>query len=122
MIQAQGPFKAGQPIHSGRDLMRWRRQIGVSRPVFAILSACSERTLATEESRRRLNLQKERKLNETHRLLVGLCGIMNPNSIGKWLHERNPWFGERTPLEVIRSGQVDQVWAMIHHTRQSGYA
>jgi len=115
-------FHVNQPIQSGMDLMQWRRHIGISRPVYALLSACSERTLATEEARRRLQLHKARKLNETYRLLIGLCGIMDPANVGKWLNEPNKWFAGKTPLDVIRSGQIDQVWTMIHHTREGGYA
>lgn len=120
-VKERFTFSVHKPIQSGYDLMQWRRHIGISRPVYAILSACSERTLASEEARRRLELHKARKLNETHRLLMGLCEIMEPANVGKWLNEPNAWFAKKTPLEVIRSGHIDQVWAMIHHTREGGY-
>ena len=121
MVKKRFTFTVHQPIQSGQDLMQWRRHIGISRPVYAILSACSERTLASEEARRRLELSKMRKLNETHRLLTGLCGIMDPANVGKWLNEPNKWFNDKKPLDIIRSGHIDQVWAMIHHTREGGY-
>jgi hypothetical protein len=122
MIKKPETFNVHGAIQSGADLMQWRRHLGINRPVYATLSACSERTLASEEARHRLNLQKARKLNESHRLLMGLCEIMVPANVGQWLNEPNEWFGGKTPLEVIRSGQMDQVWELIHHTREGGYA
>ena len=110
-----------RPIRSGSDLMRWRRAIGISRPVYAVLSDLSERTLATEEARPRLALPKARKLNETHRLLLGLCEIMDPANVAKWLNEPNDWFDGQAPLAVIRAGQIDQVWDLIRHTHEGGY-
>lgn len=121
MTQKPDGFNVHGAIQSGADLMQWRRHLGISRPVYATLSACSERTLASKEARRRLELPKVRKLNESHRLLMGLCEIMAPAHVGQWLNTPNDWFDGKTPLEVIRAGQIDQVWGMIHHTREGGY-
>lgn len=109
-------------IHSGPALMKWRRQFGISRPVYAVLSNCSERTLATQEAKPRLVLEKERKLNESHRLIVALGQIMEPAQVSKWLTTPNKWFEGKKPLAVIRAGRADQVWDMILHTREGGYA
>lgn len=110
-----------QPIHSGPALMKWRRTLGISRPVYAKLSDLSERTLADKEAKPRLTLDKERKLNETHRLLLALCQIMEPDQVSNWLATPNEWFGGKTPLNVIRQGRMEQVWDMIYHTREGGY-
>ena len=111
-----------RPIHSGHALMKWRRNLGISRPVYAVLSNCSERTLATQEAKPRLALEKERALNESHRLLVALGQIMEPAQVSKWLVAPNEWFEGQKPLAVIRAGRADQVWDMIRHTREGGYA
>ena len=111
-----------QPIHSGHALMKWRRNLGISRPVYAVLSNCSERTLATHEAKPRLALEKMRALNESHRLLVALGQIMEPAQVSKWLTTPNEWFEGQKPLAVIRAGRADQVWDMIRHTREGGYA
>ena len=111
-----------KPIHSGPALMKWRRRLGISRPVYAVLSDCSERTLATQEAKPRLALEKMRKLNESHRLLVALGQIMEPAQVSKWLTTPNEWFEGKRPLAVIRAGRADQVWDMILHTREGGYA
>ena len=115
-------FDVHQPIRSGADLMQWRRTLGISRPVYAALSDCSERTLATQEAQRHLELDKLRNLNETHRLLMGLCEIMEPANVAPWLNEPNDWFDGQTPLKVIHSGKIDQVWDMIYHTREGGFS
>jgi len=102
--------------------MKWRRQAGISRPVFASLSNCSERTLATQEAKRRLALRENRNLTETRRLILALSEIMDPTQIGPWLNAKNEWFDGKTPLQIIQAGRIDQVWEMIYHTREGGYA
>lgn len=100
--------------------MVWRKHFGITRPVYATLSDCSERTLATIEKRRRLALNKERALNEARRLVLALAEIMEPENIGNWLEQKNEWFG-KTPLQVIEDGKVDQIWEMIYHTKEGGF-
>lgn len=39
--------------------------------------------------------------------------LVRPESINPWLREVNPAFDGRTPLEVIRRGDLDQMWAMV---------
>lgn len=110
-----------EPIRSGRKLMQWRRTIGITRPVFAVLSSCSERSVATQEKKSRLSLPKERKLSEAHRLLLGLCEIMDPENVSAWLNEPNEWFDNQTPMAVIKQGKIDKVWELVHHTKAAGY-
>lgn len=110
-----------EPIRSGRKLMQWRRSIGINRPTFAALGGCSVRSLATHEAKGRISLLKERKLNEACRLLLGLCEIMEPNNISKWLNEPNEWLAGDTPLDAITQGEADSVWELIHHTKSDGY-
>lgn len=110
-----------EPITSGRRLMEWRRTIGITRPVFAVLSSCSERSVATQEKRTRLSLSKERKLHEAHRLLLGLCEIMDPENVSDWLNNPNEWFDNQTPMAVIQQGKIDKVWELVHHTKAAGY-
>ena len=110
-----------RPIRSGRRLMEWRRAIGITRPVFAVLSACSERTVATQEAKRRILLPQERRLNEARRLLLGLCEIMDPDNVAGWLHAPNDWLAGQTPMRVIRRGEMDSIWELIHHTKTGGY-
>ncbi len=109
------------PIRSGHRLMKWRRTIGITRPVFAVLSSCSERSVATQEAKSRLSLPKERKLNEAHRLLLGLCEIMDPENVSEWLNEPNEWFDSQTPMAVIKLGKIDKVWELVYHTKAAGY-
>ena len=108
-------------ITSGAALKKWRRQIGITRPVYARLSHCSERTLATFEARKNLSLAKERKLNETHRLLLALCEVMAPLHVKDWLNQPNEWLHSNTPMQIIEKGQIDLLWDLIYHTRNNGY-
>ena len=109
------------PVRSGRRLMQWRRSIGINRPTFAALSGCSVRSVATQEAKERLSLPKERRLNEAYRLLLGLCDIMEPANIAKWLNEPNEWLAGNTPLDAIAQGKTDKVWELILHTKSDGY-
>jgi hypothetical protein len=114
-------FDPRAEIKSGPALQRWRRKVKISRPVYAVLSDCSERTLATLESKNRLSMEKQRKLNEARRLIVGLAEIMEPENIVPWLKKPNEWFDGRTPLEAMDEGKVDKIWELIFHTKAGGY-
>jgi DNA-binding transcriptional regulator YiaG len=56
----------------------------------------------------------KRRLREVRRLLDALSEIVRPESIPKWLHQRNPAFDQLTPLQVIELGEIDRLWAMVH--------
>lgn len=115
------PFDPDAVIRSGPALQRWRREAKISRPLYAALSDCSERTLATIEKKSRLSMGKERKINEAHRLIAALAEIMEPTSIGDWLRSPNEWFNGRSPVEVLAEGKADKLWDMIFHTREGGF-
>jgi len=110
-----------QTINSGPALQRWRRQIKISRPVYAKLSDCSARTLATVEGKNRLSLKKLRKISETLSLLTALCEIMEPQNVSSWLQQPNEWFDGCTPMQAVDEGKIDKVWELIYHTREGGY-
>lgn len=101
--------------------MEWRRNIGINRIEFAALSGCSVRSVATQESKSRLSLAKERRLNEAYRLLLGLCEIMEPANVSSWLKEPNEWLAGHSPIDAIAQGKTDKVWELIHHTKSAGY-
>lgn len=61
------------------------------------------------------------KLNEAHRLLLGLCEIMDTEKVSDWLEQPNQWFDNQTPMSVIKHGKMDKVWELIHHTKAAGY-
>ncbi len=114
-------FDPRAEIKSGPALQRWRRKVKISRPVYAVLSDCSERSLATLEAKNRLSMGKQRKLNEARRLIVGLSEIMEPENIAPWLKQPNEWFDGRTPLQALEEGKADKIWELIFHTREGGY-
>ena len=116
------PLKGrSEPIRSGRQLMQWRRSIGINRPTLAALSGCSTRSMATKEAKESLSLSKERGLNEAYRLLLGLCEIMEPENISNWLKQPNEWLAGHAPIEAITQGKADEIWQLIHHTKSDGY-
>ena len=102
-------------------LKHWRRQIKINRDLYADLSACSLRTLATLEKKPQLSLGKERKLNETRRLIEALCDIMEPDHIAAWMEKPNDWFAGRSPRRAIKEGKSDKVWELIFHTKEGGF-
>lgn len=52
---------------------------------------------------------------EVQRLLEALSGIMHPEHVGTWLTEKNDAFQGAKPLELIEAGELDRVWALVHH-------
>ena len=114
-------FDPSAEIKSGPALQQWRRKVKISRPVYAALSDCSERTLATLEAKTRLSMGKQRKLNEARRLIVGLSEIMEFQNIAPWLKQPNEWFDDRTPLQALEEGKADKIWELIFHTKEGGY-
>ena len=66
-------------------------------------------------------MQKQRKLNEARRLIVGLAEIMEPENIASWLETPNEWFAGKTPLRALDEGKIDKVWELIFHTKEGGY-
>ena len=120
-IKESVTFNPHEKITSGPRLKHWRRQIKINRDLYADLSACSPRTLATLEKKPRISLAKERKFNETRRLIEALCDIMEPNNVAGWLEQPNDWFAGNSPHQAIKEGKMDKVWELIYHTREGGY-
>jgi len=114
-------FDPRAEIKSGPALQRWRRKVKISRPMYAVLSDCSVRTLATLESKNRLSMAKQRNLNEARRLIMGLSEIMESENIAPWLKKPNEWFDGRTPLQALDEGKADKIWELIFHTKEGGY-
>lgn len=56
---------------------------------------------------------------ELNRLYEGLGRIVQPDAIGPWLETPNPAFNGLKPSEVIRRGQSEKVWQMIHEIEQN---
>lgn len=110
-------------IKSGSDLMAWRKKWGISRKLFAQMADCSERTLATCEKASSLPDTIERPVTETVRLIRALQELAGDHTALKdWLLTPNPAFGKRTPLTLIRNGEVDRLWEMVHQLRQGAFA
>jgi len=107
---------------SGPALMAWRREKGISRPVFATIANCSERTLATYEKKSHFTPPVERQVGEALRLLKALSEIIPAKELKIWLKAPNKGFGNRSPLHLVTEGESDLLWEMIHQSQQSAYA
>ena len=57
----------------------------------------------------------KRRLHEIRRLLDSLADLVEPKAIAPWLQERNPAFGNMTPIQVIEVGEIDRLWQMVYH-------
>lgn len=107
----------------GPDLKTWRRKQGINRVTFAKMTRLSERTVATYEKAEQLPEKIERPVKETIRLISALVELTGDQvNLQTWLETPNPAFQNRPPLEVIISGEVDQVWEMIHQIRLGAFA
>ena len=110
-------------IRSGAALMRWRKQRGISRKLFAQMADCSERTFASYEAAPRLPPRIQRPVTETVRLIQALRELAGDGAeLKDWLDRPNPAFGKRTPLALIKNGESDLLWEMVHQLRQGAFA
>jgi len=110
-------------IKSGSALKTWRRERGIPRPLFAQFADCSERTLATYENKPQLPENFRRPVTESVRLIVALQELAGDNeSLKAWLQKPNTAFDMKTPLSLIKSGEVDVLWRMVHEIRQGSFA
>ena len=114
---------AGISVKSGPALMHWRRERGLSRPLFADIADCSERTLATYESKAKLPAKFVRPVTEAMRLVSALREIAgDDDALKDWLQKPNPAFAKKTPLSLIKTGQADVLWEMVYQIRQGAFA
>ncbi len=97
--------------------LRLRRDLGLTRPLFARLLNVSERTIAGAERGERLSAKLARTYRETERLYKALCELVAKGSIGPWLLEENERFDGLKPLELIERGKIDLLWDMVHRLR-----
>ncbi|MCU0795641.1 MAG: MbcA/ParS/Xre antitoxin family protein [Akkermansiaceae bacterium] len=110
-------------IKSGPALKLWRQGRGITRPLFAQIADCSERTLATYEGKARLPAKFARPVEESIRLILALEELAGDNAgLKEWLQKPNAAFDRRTPLSLITAGEVDVLWAMVHQIRQGAFA
>jgi DNA-binding transcriptional regulator YiaG len=110
-------------IKSGPALKMWRQGHGITRPLFAQIADCSERTLATYEGKARLPANFSRPVEQSIRLIVALEELAGDDAaLKEWLQRPNAAFDRRTPLSLITAGEVDVLWAMVHQIRQGAFA
>lgn len=85
----------------------------MTRPLFARLMGCSERTLANWESGRHLPEIYKSRLNELQKLYAELAESVDPAAIGSWITLPNEDFDGLKPLELIERGETFRIWRMI---------
>jgi transcriptional regulator with XRE-family HTH domain len=97
----------------GCPLRVFRDKLKLSRPLFARLMGCSERTLANWESGRHLPEIYKSRLNELQKLYTVLAESVDPEAIGSWITLPNEDFEGLKPLELIERGETYRIWRMI---------
>jgi hypothetical protein len=119
----RSPANKAFAIKSGPALKTWRQGKGIPRPLFAQIADCSERTLATYEGKARLPVKFSRPVEESIRLILALEELAGDNAaLKEWLQKPNAAFDRRTPLSLIKGGEVDVLWGMVHQIRQGAFA
>jgi hypothetical protein len=119
----RSPANKAFAIKSGLALKTWRQGKGIPRPLFAQIADCSERTLATYEGKARLPVKFSRPVEESIRLILALEELAGDNAaLKEWLQKPNAAFDRRTPLSLIKGGEVDVLWGMVHQIRQGAFA
>jgi len=103
--------------------MQWRKERGISRKLFAQMAHFSERKLATYEKTRPIPVKVVRPITETMRLIQALRPLAgDEHALKDWLITPNQAFDQQPPLELIKQGQADQLWEMIHQLRQGSFS
>lgn len=121
-LSHRSPAQKAVTIKSGPALKTWRQKRGISRPLFAQIADCSERTLATYEGEIRLPAKFSRPIVESVRLIQALEELVGDNAaLKEWLQKPNAAFEGRTPLSLIHGGEVDVLWKMVHQIRQGSF-
>lgn len=106
-------MRGGRVGGEGWPLRVFRDKLNLSRPLFARLMGCSERTLANWESGRHLPEIYKSRLNELQKLYAELAESVDPDGIGSWITSPNKDFGGLKPLELIERGETFRIWRMI---------
>jgi DNA-binding XRE family transcriptional regulator len=111
------------PITDGPALVAWRKQVGITQKVFAEMADFSERTMASCENDAKVLTKLQRPINETVRLTNALSELAGDSkSLKSWLHQPNPAFGGKPPMQMIKNGESDRLWEMVHQIRQGAFA
>ena len=100
--------EGGSDVHALCDAYHLKRE------ELGRLTGFSLRALADWASGDLPSQPAKRRLHEVRRLLDALSEIVKRERIPHWLHQRNPAFGNLTPLQVIEVGEMDRLWAMVH--------
>ncbi len=117
-VKEEAPrLKSRSPKLSLRDR---RKRLGISQALFAEIGGFSLRTMASYEEADTLPAKVRRQFQETLRLVEALEEILGKELVD-WLQAPNQGFDDRPPLEVIKAGESDQLWAMIHQHQQLAY-
>jgi len=104
-----------QVANEGPDVNRLCDTYGLRREELGRLTGFSLRALAEWASGKLPSQPAQRRLQEVRRLLDALSEVVHRESIPRWLHQPNQGFGRLTPLQVIELGEIDRLWAMVHH-------
>jgi DNA-binding transcriptional regulator YiaG len=118
----EGAVSSKLAKRSGTALYSWRRATGLNRETFARIANFSERTLATYEKHRKLPVPVRPQINEAIRLVRALMQIIPSEDLTKWLHTPNSGFDGKKPWTLIKNGERDLLWEMIHQTRHGAFA
>ena len=94
----------------------------MNRETFARIANFSERTLATYEKHRKLPIPIRPQINEAIRLVRAIMQIIPSEDLAKWLQTPNPGFDGKKPWTLIKHGERDLLWEMIHQTRHGAFA
>lgn len=108
-------------VETKTDVKALCDRYGLRREELGRLTGFSLRALADWAGGKVPSQPAHRRLHEIRRLLDALAELVEKEAITPWLHQRNPAFGNLTPLQVIETGEMDRLWSMAHE-RSAGMA
>jgi DNA-binding XRE family transcriptional regulator len=105
----------GYPSDSSRlDLRQLRQEMNVRQDTLARMMGYSPRAVAAVEGGGDLSLQMQRAATEVQTLSSRLKEIIPAEDFDRWLKSPNAAFDGASPLHLMESGKVGELWRMVY--------
>jgi len=100
-----------------------RKVFRIRRAEYARVLGLSERRVADlETGKAQPSDAVKRRVTEADRLARELGTVLDKKSIGVWMNEPNPAFGNLKPLEILERGEADRLWRMIYELKSGNHS
>lgn len=91
-----------------------REALGLTQAEFAHMTRISLKSITNWENGHPISGAFERVLREIEALQQALSRNLAPETIGNWLRKPNPYFGGKSPAQLVEHGQTERLWRFIY--------